>query len=118
MAAKPSILFIISADPRTSKKTAEAVRIAAGVGAWQKADVTIYLRDAAVQALGEFADELEDGDNFPRYLPLIVENGNTIYVQKNAPGLPPQKKASVKYQPITDTELARLCAQSTYTARF
>ena len=47
---KPRLLLIVTTDPRISPRPAEAVRIAAGVGAWQKIDVTLYLRDAAVLA--------------------------------------------------------------------
>ncbi len=118
MPHRPSILFIITGDPRTTQKTAEAIRIAAGVGAWQKAHVTVYLRGAAVQALEEYTDEFVDGDNFPRYLPLVLESSRTLYVEKGAPLLPAPGKASVKYQEITDSELAALCARSTYVSRF
>ena len=81
----PGVLFVITADPRTGPRPAEAVRIAAGVGAWKKLAVTVYLRDAAVLALSEFPDELKDGDNFRRYLPLVTESGGLVCAQRGAP---------------------------------
>ena len=48
---KPSILFVIDADPRTSGRPAEAIRIAAGVAVWRKVNVSVYLRKAAALIL-------------------------------------------------------------------
>ena len=70
----PKTLVIIETDPRTSPRPAEAIRIAAGIGAWKKTDVTLLLRGpVAGYSLQEYADELVDEDNFTRYLPLVAE---------------------------------------------
>jgi hypothetical protein len=63
---KPRVLFIVTGDPRSSTRPAEAVRIAAGVSAWQKADITVYLRDTAVLALGESSGVLMEEENYAR----------------------------------------------------
>jgi len=115
---KPSVLFIITSDPRTSPRPAEAIRIAAGVGTWRKTDVTMYLRDAAVLALSEFTDEIVDDENYTRYFPIIGEFGRPIYVQKQAPLLAELGEASLAFQEIPDEELARLAARHNYVARF
>ena len=52
---KPKLLLLVTSDPRTSARPAEAVRIAAGIGAWKKADVTLYLLSFQVQRLVVFA---------------------------------------------------------------
>ncbi len=71
----PKTLVIIETDPRTSPRPAEAIRIAAGIGAWKKTDVTLLLRGpVAGYSLQEYADELVDEDNFTRYLPLGAES--------------------------------------------
>jgi sulfur relay (sulfurtransferase) DsrF/TusC family protein len=114
----PKVLFIVSDDPRTSPRTAEAIRIAAGVGAWKKAEITLYLRGDAVLALSEFADEFVDEDNFTRYLPIVGEAGQPIYVQKNAPQLAELDEPVLKFTEISDDDLAGLAAQSTYVIRF
>ena len=115
---KPSILFIITSDPRTSPRPAEAIRIAAGVGTWKKVDVSVYLRDAAVLALSEFADEFVDEENYTRYFPIIGEFGRPIYVQREAPLLAELGEATLPFQEVSDVELAALVAQQSYTARF
>src|ERR1043165_156816 len=102
----PSALFIITGDPRTSAKPAEGIRIAAGVGTWKKADVTVYLRGPAVLALSEYPDEFVDEDNFSRYFPIVGEFGRPIYVQKSAPLLREIGEAALTYEEIDDAQLA------------
>jgi hypothetical protein len=114
----PRTLFIITGDPRTSSRPAEAIRIAAGVGAWKKNEIRVYLHGTAALALGEFVDELVDADNFSRYLPIIGEWGRPVLVERGAACLKELGEASLKYQEITWAELADLSAQSTYLARF
>jgi len=114
----PSILFIIASDPRTSPRPAEAIRIAAGVGTWKKTDVSVYLRDAAVLALSEFADEFVDEENYTRYFPIVGEFGRPVYVQRGAPLLAEIGEPSLRFQEISDVELASLAARHKYTARF
>ena len=77
-----SALFIVTSDPRQTGRVAEAVRIAAGVGAWPQVEVTLYLHGDAALALGEDAEDLIDGDNFTRYLPMLAEAGRPILVQR------------------------------------
>ncbi|MCL5096504.1 MAG: hypothetical protein M1608_03015 [Candidatus Omnitrophica bacterium] len=115
---KPTALFIITGDPRASPRPAEAVRIAAGIGAWQRIDVTIYLRARAVLVLSEFPEELVDADNFDRYLPIVKEWGRQVYVQRGAPELAEIGLAAVAYREISDSELARLTARQDYIMRF
>jgi len=115
---KRRVLFIVDSDPRTSPKPAEAVRIAAGVGVWEKAEVTLYLRDAAVLALGEFADELVDGENFTRYLPVVTEGQRPVLVQREAAQLKELGVPNVKFESIDDKQLAALSAASDATVRF
>jgi hypothetical protein len=106
----PSALFIIESDPRRSGRPAEAVRIAAGVGAWKKVDVALYLRGAAVLVLGEQAEELKDGEDYGRYLPILGESGRPIYAQKGAAALGEIGQASLLFEEISDEQLAGLAA--------
>jgi hypothetical protein len=114
----PSLLFIISADPRQSGRPAEAIRIAVGVGVWGKVDIRLYFRGAAVLALGEFTDELVDEDHYTRYLPLVREWGRPVYVQRAAPLLADIGTPGVPFEPIEDADLARLAADSSHVLRF
>src|SRR5271170_4040822 len=105
---KPRVLFIVTGDPRTSPRPAEAVRIAAGVGVWQRADIAVYLREDAVLALGESARGLVDADSYAQYWPLLAESGQPIYVQKNAAALRELGPATVPFAEISDGQLAEL----------
>lgn len=114
----PSLLVVIDSDPRLSGRAAEAVRIAAGVGSWRKVDVTLYLRGAAVLALGEYVDGLVDEDNFTRYLPIVGGFGPRIRVQKGCPLLAELGEASLPFEEVSDAELASLAMRSRYVLRF
>ena len=114
----PSALFIITGDPRTSAKPAEAIRIAAGVGTWKKADIYVYLRGPAVLALSEFADEFVDEDNYTRYFPIVGEFGRPVFVQKGADLLSEIGESALAFEEIDDAQLAQLAANCHYVLNF
>jgi hypothetical protein len=114
----PSALFIVTGDPRTSAKPAEAIRIAAGVGTWKKADISIYLRGPAVLALSEYVDEFVDEDNFSRYFPIVGEFGRPIYVQRGAELLGEIGESPLPFEEVDDTQLAQLAAACDYVLNF
>jgi len=115
---KPSALFVIESDPRRSGRPAEAVRIAAGVGAWKKVNVVVYLREAAVLVLGEEAEDLMDGENYTRYLPVLRELGGPVYVQKRAALLGELGHAASPFEEISDEQLAGMAAARGCVLRF
>jgi sulfur relay (sulfurtransferase) DsrF/TusC family protein len=112
---KPRVLFIITSDPRRSGKPAEAIRIAAGVSAWKKTEVSVYLRDDAILALGEDTSELVNEDNFTRYLPMLSENKCSVYVQQESHVV---GDSTLKIDRLNDLDLAKLSAKQTYVLRF
>ena len=114
----PKLLVIVCCDPRTSGRAAEAIRIAAGVGTWKKAEVTLYLRGPAVLSLTEYPDELVDEDNFTRYLPIVGDLGRPAYVQAGEPLLADLGEPRVPFEEISDETLARIAADSDYVLRF
>ena len=114
----PCVLFIVTSDPRVSARPAEAIRIAAGLGSGRSLPVQLYLRDAAVLVLGEAADELVDGENFSRYLPLFLDSGQSIFVQAGAPLLAELAGVQTKFEPVDDAWLAQEIASSRYVLRF
>lgn len=114
----PRVLFIITSDPRRSGKPAEAIRIAAGVSAWKKTDVSVYLRDEAVLALSEDAADLVNEDNFTRYLPMLAENQCPVYVQKDNRSLNDLGESPIKSEQLNDADLAKLAAKQIYVLRF
>jgi hypothetical protein len=114
----PRVLFIIEGDPRISPRPAEAFRIAAGVAAWKKADVSVYLRGASVLALAEYTDELTDEDHFVRFLPILTESGRSIYVETPNPWLRELGEARAAFRAISDAELAALTTAQDCVIRF
>jgi hypothetical protein len=114
----PRVLFIITGDPRTSPRPAEAVRIAAGLGAARRVDVAVYLRGAAIRTLAESAEGLMDEDNFARYWPLLAETSRLIYVQQHATALREIGQGSVSFAEISDDQLAELAAGQSCVLRF
>jgi len=114
----PKVLLIVSSDPRKTHRTAEGIRMIAGVGAWKKADVTVYLRGPAILALGEWVDELVQEDDFTRYLPILGDSQRPIYVEQDSPFIAELGEATQRFQPLDDDGLARLIASQTYVLRF
>jgi len=115
---KPRVLFIVTGDPRTSQRPAEAVRIAAGVGVWKRADISVYLREEAVLALGESAGGLVDEEDYAQYWSMLAESSQPIYVQKNAAALRNLGPAAIPFAEISDDQLAELTAGQTCVIRF
>jgi hypothetical protein len=113
-----SALFVIESDPRRSGRPAEAVRIAAGVGAWKKIQVAVYLRGAAVLVLGEGAEDLVDGENYARYLPVLQESGGPVYVQQGSALLGELGQATLPFEEISDEQLAGMAATRRCVLRF
>ena len=113
-----SLLFVVSSDPRSSARPAEAIRIAAGVGAWKQVEILLSLHGAAALALSESPEELVDADHFIQYLPIVRELGGAVYVQKDSPFLSALGQPACPFQELTDTELAGVAAQCDYVTRF
>jgi hypothetical protein len=113
-----AILFLITTDPRTSSRPAEAIRIAAGVGSWKRVSVQIYLRGPAVSVLSEDAEDFIDGDNFSRYLPIVQGWGKPVLVERGQPLLRKLGASAVSYAEIDDTRLREEIAISHSVLRF
>lgn len=113
-----SALFIVTSDPRQTGRVAEAVRIAAGVGAWPQVEATLYLHGDAALALGEDAEDLIDGDNFIRYLPMLAEGGRSILVQQGVAVTLNSGDAAPLVEFIDRAQLAARVAASHCVLRF
>lgn len=118
MSARPSVLFVITGDPRSSHRPAEAIRIAAGIAAWKKADVTVYLHDAAVLALSEWTDEFKDGDFFDNFLPTLSQSEAGIFVQKAGSHIGALDRAPIAFEEMDERQLAECSASATTLIRF
>ncbi len=114
----PSLLIVVTADPRQSPRTAEAVRIAAGLAAGGRVEVTLYLRGPAMLALSEGPADLMDEDGFRQYLPILGELGRPILVEAGAAELTSVRGASYRFEEISDQRLAEMAAVGDYVLRF
>jgi hypothetical protein len=115
---RPGVLLIVASDPRSSHRPAEAIRIAAGVGAWERVNVTVYLHGAAIWMLSECPDALVDGNNFTQYLPMAAAFPRPIYIQQNAAGLTEIRPSSIRFEEISVGRLAAMAAASHHVMRF
>jgi len=114
----PKTLVLIETDPRTSARPAEGIRIAAGIGAWKKTDVTLLLRGpVAGYSLQEFADELVDEDNFTRYLPIVAEQPRPIYVEDTFTDRAALDGSPWKYEVVSPARAAELIRENDYLIR-
>jgi hypothetical protein len=114
----PKTLVIIETDPRSSARPAEGIRIAAGIGAWKKTDVTLLLRGpVAGYSLLEYADDLIDEDNFTRYLPLVAEQPRPIYLEETFADLAALEGSPWRYEIIPVSRSAELVREHDYLIR-
>ena len=112
-----SLLIHVTSDPRECSRPAEAVRIAAGIGAWRKVQVHLYFEGPAVRALDEYADELAEGELFGQYLPAVPDHGGKILVDQGNLLLK-SIQPSVPFEPISSDALQRFAAQADHVMRF
>lgn len=105
-------LVITSQDPRTSARPAEAIRIAAGVGAWKKTEVSLLLLGEAGYCLSDEPDEFLDEDNFTRYRPIIAEWKRPIYVDESFNDPEVLAHAALPFERVSQEKIAQLRAQA------
>jgi|SRR5580658_3686563 hypothetical protein len=113
----PKTLVLIETDPRTSPRPAEGIRIAAGIGAWKKTEVTLLLRGPAGYCLQEYADDLVDEDNFVRYLPIVAESPRPIYVEDSFADTKALAGSAFSYETISPERTAELIRNHDYLIR-
>jgi len=84
-----NVLIVVTADPYESDRAAEAVRIAAGVGGWEKVAVKLCLCGAARRILSDLPDEFVNGEVFGAYLPVLLEGEPKVFVLADETTVPP-----------------------------
>jgi len=113
-----SLLVVVTSDPRSSHRPAEAIRLAAGVAAWRSVAVTLYLAGPAISSVTGEVENFVDEESFTRYLPLFVESGNCVLIE--AESLPGGKSGdtSVPCESIDKTEFGKIAAATSCLLRF
>ena len=89
------VLVVISADPRSSHRANEAMRIGLGIVAGEN-EVTFVLRGPAIHLLDGDTDDLIDGDDIAKFraklrrldIPFHVEDDDPADADWNADGHP------------------------------
>jgi hypothetical protein len=112
-----TVLITIASDPAESERPAEAVRIAAGVGAWGKVQVHLYLKGPAVRTLDDFADELRNGEVFTQYLPTIGTHGGRIIVDTANPRLAALNPA-ISFEALSSDQIQKFASEVDHVMEF
>ncbi len=113
------VTIVVSADPRKSGRAAEAVRIAAGVGGWEKVEVKLCLVADARRILAETVDDLVNGEVFENYLPLLAEGESRLYVVEAPRRLKlPRDERYAQVPTIGMKDLAEMCREGDLVLRF
>lgn len=113
-----TLLFIIDSDPQGSHKPAEAVRIAAGIGTWERLTLRLFLKNSAAKILNETAVDLVDQEHFGQYLPLLEESGHTIYVDRAGTEWIDSPRTLASFNEAGDGDLVKLSSEATYLLHF
>lgn len=112
-------IVIVTADPCVNGRAAEAIRIAAGTGGWDKVQVTVCLVGKAQKVLAETVDDLEGGDIIESYLPIIAEEKNRLFLLAEEVKDSGERKTSYqRVAEITAAELAQYCRAADMVLRF
>ena len=110
-------LFIIESSPHQSARAVEGLRIAAGVGAWQKVRAEVFLGEAALELLSTESDFPLD-DAAEEWLHIITQGARPILVPGTFQVGDQQLRAGCVVQRLSDAELAGIAARSKFLLRF
>ena len=83
MAAEQPVLVVIAADPRSSHRAFEAMRIGVGVVAGEN-EVTFVLRGPGVHLLDADTDDLVDGDDIAKFRDNLKRLEVPFHVEEDA----------------------------------
>lgn len=111
------LLIIVSADPRQSGRLAEAIRLSAGIGAWQKVAVTLFVGGPAVNGLRPGEGRFVDEDNIVEFLPALAAHQREVYVEAGHPMLTGGGEP-LPFPQLDEQGLARLAARHDYVMHF
>jgi len=114
--ANKSLIIVVSSDPRSSHRPAEAIRLAAGLAAWRKIDVTLFLTGPAVIAVNSDSDDFVDEESYRRYLPMFLECSRPLLVDAES-AVPPMEQMAT-HRKVSHVEFAAETSRATYLMRF
>ena len=101
------VLVVIAADPRSSHRAFEAMRIGVGVVAGEN-DVTFVLRGPAVHLLDADTDDLVDGDDIAKFRDNLKRLGIPFHVEADAVPADPDWNEGHPVVRVSPAELSAL----------
>jgi hypothetical protein len=102
------VVVVISADPRTSHRAFEAMRIGIGIVAGEN-PVTFVLTGGAVHLLDADTDDLVDGDDIAKFRASLRGLGVPFHVEASAiPGGGGWNEEGHEISPVTADEITSL----------
>jgi hypothetical protein len=105
------VLVVIGADPRSSHRAFEAMRIGVGVVAGENA-VTFVLRGPAVHLLDAETDDLVDGDDIAKFRDNLKKLEVPFHVEEDAiPADPDWNEAGHPVVRVSRARIAELVRQ-------
>ncbi|MCS1410277.1 MAG: hypothetical protein M2R45_03469 [Verrucomicrobia subdivision 3 bacterium] len=110
------MLVIITADPRTSHRPAEAIRVAAGLAALGELEIEVCFCQTAAPMLTQPAVAFIDSNVIEQYLPLLAKHAKTIWAESSEPYLKGVKQ--LDHQHISPNELTQLTSRQSQVIRF
>jgi sulfur relay (sulfurtransferase) complex TusBCD TusD component (DsrE family) len=114
----PRTLVTVSEDPRESHRPAEAVRIAAGIGGWNKTEVDVLLLGPASRVLSPWADECVDGENYDHYLPILREWKRPVFLAPDAERFEEMAEATLPFEALDADGVEGLRSRATFLIPF
>src|SRR5436309_10562294 len=110
--AEGSVLVLVSADPETSHRANEAVRIALGIVAGEN-EVVIGLLGPTAKILGPDVEDYVDGEDILKHVATLKKLGQVFHVERDAiPADMDWNTAGAEVVPFDRGDLARLVVQS------
>lgn len=108
-----NIVCLITSDPRTSHKPAEALRIATGLGTGG-GTIKIILAGASPAVLTHASSEIElaDAETIERYLPILAEWDFMFYVERDALPVGALDETDYPVTLVTRQEIATMLAEA------
>ena len=108
MVDEQPVLVVIAADPRSSHRAFEAMRIGIGVVAGEN-EVTLVLRGPAVHPLDADTDDLVDGDDIAKFRESLKRLGVPFHVEDDAvPADPDWNADGHPIVPVSREDIAAL----------
>ncbi len=103
------IVFLIRSDPFESRKPAEAIRMAAGLGTGNNA-IKVILSGESIRILSHDEEDLEDMDIIEKFLPIIKDWEIPLYVDKVSLAGKNLQKSDYVFRIVDNEEMSEILA--------